>query len=74
MTAVETLERKQRASPAPAALEITSAIAGDEAKTKLDLEMENILEEAGQPRAKAQARPAGWSYRVPFAGVRYYSF
>ena len=63
MAAVETLDRNRQPD-----------IANDQAKTRLALEVENILEAADQPQAEERPETRQWSYRVPFAGVRYYSF
>ena len=41
---------------------------------KLTKEVETILEEAEQPQAESQPATGHWYYRVPCAGVRYYSF
>ena len=49
-------------------------IAKDGLDTKLALEMESILEEAGQSREMERPETREWSYQVPFAGVRYYFF
>ena len=49
-------------------------IAVDVVKTRLALEVESILEESQRTPAEERPRTVGWSYRVPFAGVRYYSY
>ena len=41
---------------------------------KLTKEVEAILEEAEQSQAESQSETGHWYYRVPCAGVRYYSF
>ena len=63
MAAVEILDRNRRPD-----------IARDQAETRLALEVESILEAAGQPQEEERPETRQWSYRVPFAGVRYYSF
>ena len=40
----------------------------------LDREVEQFLEEARRDQPAAQPRPGYMEYRVPFPGVRYYSF
>ena len=42
--------------------------------TKLTKEVETILEEAERSRAESQSETGHWYYRIPCAGVRYYSF
>ena len=37
-------------------------------------EVETILEEAERSRAESQSETGHWYYRIPCAGVRYYSF
>lgn len=45
-----------------------------EINTKLAEQMETILEEAESSREAQQPKALQWSYQVPMAGVRYYSF
>ncbi len=41
---------------------------------KVVREMERIVEEVEQGQRTDQPEKAQWGYRIPFAGVRYYSF
>ncbi len=54
--------------------DVRSGITHDKQEAKLAQEMEQILEEAEQREAAEVVEPTGWGYRVPFAGVRYYTF
>ena len=61
MTTADVLERRADAD-------------SGEVADRLAREMEAILEEAQRPHEAEQPVAGQWSYRVPFAGVRYYSF
>ena len=47
---------------------------GQELDPKLTREVETILEEAERSQRESRAGTGRWGYRVPCAGVRYYSF
>ena len=51
-----------------------SDLVGADGKSRLAIEVERILGESEHPATEEQPRSRQWSYRVPFAGVRYYSF
>ena len=59
----ELLERDLQLGNAPEGLE-----------ADLALLVEQVLEEAERERAAESVKEAQWGYRVPFAGVRYYTF
>ena len=54
--------------------DVQSGITHEDPEAKLAQEVEQVLEEAEQMQAAQVVEPAGWGYRVPFAGVRYYTF
>ena len=63
MATVELLDRSQ-------VLNVT----GETPEDTLDREVERFLEEARRDQPADQPRPGCMEYRVPFPGVRYYSF
>ena len=63
MATVEIIDRSQ-------VLDVT----GETPKNTLYQEVERFLEEARRDQPAARPRPGYMEYRVPFPGVRYYSF
>ena len=63
MATVELLDRSQ-------VLDVT----GETPENTIAQEVEQFLEEARRDQPEAQPRPGYMEYRVPFPGVRYYSF
>lgn len=46
----------------------------DELNPKATQEIEELLEETERTQKKQQTTNGGWYFRMPAAGVRYYSF
>ena len=67
MATVELLDRDQ-------ALAIIDRTPEDTLENTLAQEVEQFLEEACRDQPATQPRPGYMEYRVPFPGVRYYSF
>ena len=67
MATVELLDRSQ----VPC---VTGETPEDTLENTLAQEVEQFLEEACRDQPAAQPRPGYMEYRVPFPGVRYYSF
>lgn len=67
MATVELLDRSQAPEVTGETPEITLG-------NTLAQEVEQFLEEARRDQPAAQPRPGYMEYRVPFPGVRYYSF
>ena len=63
MATVELLDRSQ-----------VPGVTGETPEDTLDREVEQFLEEARRDQPAAQPQPGYMEYRVPFPGVRYYSF
>ena len=63
MVSVEMKEQIQVLEPTPEKLNPTAA-----------RQVTDIIEESEQAQNSRQAEKAYWSYRMPFAGVRYYSY
>ena len=63
MASVELLEPAVKPEPSPETL-----------NRKLDEQVGEVVERAEDARASEPRQAAEWFYRVPFAGVRYYSF
>lgn len=67
MSTVELLDRSQ-------ILEVTGETPEITLGNTLAQEVEQFLEESRRDQPAAQPRPGYMEYRVPFPGVRYYSF
>ena len=53
---------------------VQNGITNGKHETKLAQEMERILEEADGNQPVESPEKLQWGYRIPFAGVRYYTF
>ena len=47
---------------------------GDKLNSKATQEIEALLEHSEQREEKKEASPGHWYFKMPMAGVRYYSF
>lgn len=63
MATVELLDRSQAPD-----------VTGETPENILAQEVEQFLEESRRDQSAAQTQPGYMEYRVPFPGVRYYSF
>ena len=63
MASIEVLDRNPQAEIAPGNLD-----------TKMAREMEQVLEEAERKSMVQASEKTAWAYRIPCAGVRYYTF
>ena len=63
MTEAATMQRQHRPGTAVRGLD-----------AKLAMEIESVMEETERAQSTDQPETRNWSYRIPQAGVRYYSF